>query len=95
MVATAVGGIPEQVQDGVTGLLVPLGDAEAMAEAIITLLTDDALRMRLGRNAAKDAQRRFDLDRQVDDYLTWYQAILQHEQLQNTCNPKSEIRNPK
>jgi len=95
VVATAVGGIPEQVEDGITGFLVPPGDVKAMAETITMLLTDDALRMRLGRDAAEIAQRRFDLDRQVDDYLAWYQAILQHEHLQNTCNPKSEIRNPK
>ena len=95
VVATAVGGIPEQVEDGITGFLVPPKDAEGMAKSIVKLLSDDALRMQLGRNAAEIAQRRFDLDRQVDDYLAWYQAILQHEHLQNTRNPKSEIRNPK
>ena len=76
VVATAVGGIPEQVEDGVTGFLMPPGDAEAMAEAIITLLTDDALRMRLGRNAAEDAQRRFTLNRQVEAYLGWYEELV-------------------
>lgn len=78
VVATAVGGILEQVKVGVTGFLVPPGDAEAMAEAVIKLLTDDALRTQLGNNAAKDAQRRFDLNRQVDDYLKWYQEIINH-----------------
>ncbi len=48
-----------------------------MAEAIITLLTDDALRMRLGRNAAEDAQKRFGLNRQVEEYLEWYEEILE------------------
>ena len=62
--------------DEATGVLVPPGDAEAMAKAIITLLTDDALRIRLGRNAAEDAQRRFDLNRQVEAYLGWYEEIL-------------------
>lgn len=75
VVAAAAGGIPEQVEDGVTGFLVPPGDAEAMAEATIALLTDDALRMRLGRNAAEDAQRRFDLNRQVEEYLEWYHKL--------------------
>lgn len=77
MVATAVGGILEQIEDGKTGFLVPPGDAEAMAEAIIALLTDDDLRMRLGRNAAEDAQRRFGLNRQVEEYLGWYGEILE------------------
>ncbi len=76
MAATAVGGIPEQVGDGVTGFLTPPGDGDAMAKAIITLLTEDALRMRLGHNAAEDAQRRFDLNRQVGKYLEWYQELI-------------------
>jgi len=88
VVATAVGGIPEQVEDGITGFLVPPGDAKGMAEAIIMLLTDDALRMRFERNAVKDAQRRFDLNRQVDDYLGWYREIL--ETLQGREKPEQE-----
>jgi len=77
VVATAVGGIPEQLRDGVTGFLVPVGDANAMAEAIRRLLTDRALRVQLGDNAAEDARRRFDLNRQVDSYLDWYRKILE------------------
>lgn len=78
VVATAVGGIPEQIRDDVTGYLVPPGDAGAMAGAMKKLLTDDALGMRLGRNAAEDAQRRFDLNRQVDVYIRWYRKILEN-----------------
>ena len=77
VVATAVGGIPEQVKDDVTGRLVPPEDAEAMAEAIIILLTDEALRRRLGYGAGQDAQIRFGLSRQVDTYLEWYRAIVE------------------
>ena len=80
VVATEVGGIPEQVEDGMTGFLVPPGDAEGMAEAVITLLTDDALRIQLGHNAAEDAQRRFGLSRQVDEYINWYRGILDNWQ---------------
>ena len=80
VVATAVGGVPEQMKDGATGFLVPPGDAEAMVKAIITLLTDDALRMRLARSAAEDAQRRFSVNRQVDDYTGWYREILENWQ---------------
>lgn len=79
-VATAVGGIPEQVEDGQTGFLVPPGDAESMAKGIIDLLTDDGLRTRFGREAAKDAQKRFDLNRQVDNYIAWYRKILDDRQ---------------
>ncbi len=89
VVATAVGGIPEQVKplgpasvgtfersDEPTGILVPPGDAHGMAEQIGRLLRDDALRCQLGENAARDARRRFDMARQVDDYLAWYREIL-------------------
>ena len=77
VVATAVGGIPEQVEDGVTGFLMPPGDAEAMADAVVALLTDEALQERLGENAAEDARKRFDLDRQVSEYIEWYQALIE------------------
>ena len=47
-VATNVGGIPEVVQDGVTGLLVPFGDADALARSVEKLITDVQLREQLG-----------------------------------------------
>jgi glycosyltransferase involved in cell wall biosynthesis len=84
VVATAVGGIPEQVKDDVTGRLVPPGDAEAMAEAIIILLTDEALRRRLGYDAGQDAQIRFGLSRQVDAYLEWYGAIVERQNVERS-----------
>lgn len=48
VVATAVGGIPQLVEDGRTGFLVPPGDAEALREALERVLADPALRRRLG-----------------------------------------------
>ncbi|MCJ7583737.1 MAG: glycosyltransferase [Anaerolineales bacterium] len=78
VVATAVGGIPEQVKDGVTGFLVASGDAEAMAKHILMLLTDEVLRQQFALNAAQDARERFDLNRQVDAYIEWYRMIDEH-----------------
>ena len=77
VVATAVGGIPEQVKDGVTGFLVASGDAEAMAKHIMMLFTDDALRRQFSLNAAHDGRKRFDLNRQVNAYVEWYHAIAE------------------
>jgi glycosyltransferase involved in cell wall biosynthesis len=51
VIATAVGGVPELVEDGVTGLLVPPGDPGALARAIAVVSADPALRARLGRAA--------------------------------------------
>jgi glycosyltransferase involved in cell wall biosynthesis len=53
VVATRAGNLPEYVQDGVTGLLVPPANVEQLAEAIVRLLSDDALRRRMGENATR------------------------------------------
>ena len=77
VVATAVGGIPEQIDEGVTGFLTPPGDSAIMAARIATLLSDDDLRIRMGSQAAEYARRHFDLNRQADEYLGWYEEILE------------------
>jgi glycosyltransferase involved in cell wall biosynthesis len=86
VVATAVGGIPEQVTDNETGFLVPPRVATTMAEAIIKILTNEALRVRLGSNAAQDAQKRFSLNQQVDAYLEWYRAIIERQNLESASS---------
>jgi glycosyltransferase involved in cell wall biosynthesis len=89
--ATAVGGIPEQVRsldavegdasapahgaDEATGVLVPPGEPDLLARSIERLLADEALRARLGQNAWRAVRERFDLQRQVSDYLQWYADI--------------------
>jgi glycosyltransferase involved in cell wall biosynthesis len=61
VVATTVGGTPETVEHGETGLLVPPGDAQALADSVIGLLDDPVRRGELGRNARKLAEERFDV----------------------------------
>ena len=75
-VATAVGGIPEQVEDGLNGFLVPAGDAPALAERLTHLLSDHELRARMGNQAVEVARRRFDLSCQADTYLDWYRELM-------------------
>jgi glycosyltransferase involved in cell wall biosynthesis len=84
VVATAVGGIPEQVHDGKTGFLVPSGDVGAMATSIVELLSKDDLRRRFGQEAAHVARTRFDLQGQVNTYLSWFGEILQAHKDQAT-----------
>ena len=79
VVATAVGGIPELLDDGVTGYLVPKGDSSAMSERAQHLLDDEALRQRIGTRARHRSRERFDLNRQVEEFLGWYQEILARE----------------
>ncbi len=57
VVTTRVGALPEYVEEGETGLLVPPADERALAEAIIRLLTDDELRHRMGGNAKAWVER--------------------------------------
>jgi glycosyltransferase involved in cell wall biosynthesis len=76
VVATGVGGIPEQIEDGKTGFLVPAGDSVRMEQRITKLLENDEVRIGMGLAAAEFAGKRFSLEREVDDYLKWYQEIL-------------------
>ncbi|MCV0404484.1 MAG: glycosyltransferase family 4 protein [Chloroflexi bacterium] len=65
MVASAVGGIPEVITDGVDGLLVPPANPEAIATAIGSLLGDPALRERIGAAGYRTVAERFSIDAQV------------------------------
>lgn len=76
VVASDVGGIPEQIMEGRTGCLVPVGDARAMARNIIDLLMDDEIRSWMGQQAAKDAAQRFGMERMIKDYLLFYEKII-------------------
>jgi glycosyltransferase involved in cell wall biosynthesis len=65
-----------------TGILVPARDSEAMAGGCELLLNDESLHRRLSENAATHARRRFDLQRQANNYLEWYEHVLQNHSAQ-------------
>jgi N-acetyl-alpha-D-glucosaminyl L-malate synthase BshA len=71
-VSTSVGGIPEVVQDGVTGILVPFGDADALARAVEDLVDNPERRVALGRAAQRRAQESFSPDAIVPLYEDLY-----------------------
>src|SRR5205823_4898659 len=60
-VATAAGGCLETVEDGVTGLLYPMGDAPALAAAVIKLLENPELRASMGQAGRKRVEKMFDM----------------------------------
>ena len=75
-IATRVGGVPELIDDGVNGLLFPVGDVEAMAAGALSLL-GDAPRMDAMRDAARaTAQTRFCADRVLARYELFYEQVL-------------------
>lgn len=76
VVATAVGGIPEQIIDSQTGFLTPPSDAELMTDRIIQLILDPNLKSGMGASAAKYARQKYNLESQVDIYLDWYEEIV-------------------
>jgi glycosyltransferase involved in cell wall biosynthesis len=80
VVATAVSGIPEQIIDGRTGYLTPAGDAQAMANRILDLISDQARMNNMCLEALENTRCRFDLQLQVDTYLEWYQRLVCKEE---------------
>jgi sugar transferase (PEP-CTERM/EpsH1 system associated) len=75
VVATAVGGNVELVEEGFNGSLVPVGDVEALSNALVALLADDKERTRQGDNARRRVCRDFDWDNTVAAYLGVYDEL--------------------
>jgi glycosyltransferase involved in cell wall biosynthesis len=78
VIGTPAGGIPEVVEDGVTGLLTPDGDAGALAQRLTLLLQDDALRARLTAQGAERVRKVYSLDATVDRFLALFDAAVHH-----------------
>lgn len=79
VVASQISGIPELVQDGVTGLLVPPARADLLAVALERLLTDPDLADRLAREARTRVHDLHDGHRQIDRLAEWFETIDQRE----------------
>lgn len=75
-VSTAVGGIPEVVDQGANGLLVPSAAPDDLARAVESLIADPARRDALGRAAQEKARTTFSADRVVRRYEAFYREIL-------------------
>jgi glycosyltransferase involved in cell wall biosynthesis len=75
VVGTAVGGTPEQIEDGVSGLLVPRGDVRALSAAVAALLGDPERRARMGAAAAARVSARFSEERVIASLLEAYETL--------------------
>jgi glycosyltransferase involved in cell wall biosynthesis len=76
VICTAVGGVPELVEDGGGGLLVPPGDAKALACAMRRMLEDPRARASMGGASAKRAVERFDLQAMTEAYEDLYRTAV-------------------
>ncbi len=75
-IATRVGGVPELIDDGLTGLLYPVGNVEDMAEGAVRLLKDRERLCAMRDAGRKTAQRRFCSTLVVPQYVKFYESLL-------------------
>jgi N-acetyl-alpha-D-glucosaminyl L-malate synthase BshA len=75
-IATRVGGVPELIEDGVNGRLLPVGDVEGMAGAAVELLSDPSRFQTMAETARRTAQSRYCASKIVPLYERFYQEIL-------------------
>ncbi len=75
VIATNVGGNPELVVDGKTGIIVPSRNPEAMADAIVRLLEDKNLAKKMGKEGRKRIEEKFSVERMVKRYGEFYGGL--------------------
>ena len=87
VVATEAGGIPEVVDDQVTGVLVPPRDHRALAAAIVRVLRDDASRRRMGDAGLTRVRARFTVERMVAETAAVYARVAGRPHVTDTASP--------
>jgi glycosyltransferase involved in cell wall biosynthesis len=81
VVASDVGGVGEQVVNGLTGLLVESLNPDRLAQAVLLLLEDPSLRQKMGAAGLERVQEYFTLERQAKQYQEWYEEIVSRQAL--------------
>ena len=76
VVATTVGGLPDMIEDGKTGLLVPPRDERALADAVVRLLVDKDLRQQMGRNGRHKMDTEYSLAAVAQQTLAVYRTAM-------------------
>jgi glycosyltransferase involved in cell wall biosynthesis len=76
VVSTAVGGVPELIEEGESGLLVPPGDARALGGAMQYMLKNAEVRTSMGRASARRAVEHFDLRAMTEAYEELYRTTV-------------------
>src|SRR5207302_6843198 len=78
VVATAVGGTPEVIEDGVSGHLVPAGDPAALARRILDCIADEKERRRMGQLGRQRIEEHFTFAAQARQYQTLFERLIRH-----------------
>ncbi|NPV04874.1 MAG: glycosyltransferase [Syntrophaceae bacterium] len=78
VVCTAVGGIPDAIEQGVSGLLVPAADAKRLADAIFRLLNDKSLGAQMAKAAREKFQMHYSIERTAESYVDLYNRYLNY-----------------
>jgi glycosyltransferase involved in cell wall biosynthesis len=92
VVATAVGGIPEIVQSGHTGVLVRAGDSNALADALADLLKDQSKARVIGINGQRWVGAQFAVSTMVQHHENLYEQLLQKAGVSNGSVPRALVR---
>jgi sugar transferase (PEP-CTERM/EpsH1 system associated) len=75
VIATAVGGNPEVVDDGKSGLLFPVGDSARLAEMLLRLMSQPEVRLEMAQRALRRAREEFSIESMVEKYASLYQSL--------------------
>lgn len=84
VVATSVGGVPDLIEDGINGLLIPAGEPDRLADALERLAGDPALRVRLGATARETVKARYHARRLVREVGALYRRDLARKRGEDT-----------
>jgi glycosyltransferase involved in cell wall biosynthesis len=72
LIATDIAAAREQIQDGITGIIVPARNSEAIASAAARIISDIGFRTSLGNEASRHVRRKFDF---MDMYIKWREVL--------------------
>lgn len=81
VVATAVGGIPDVILDGVNGVLIPPGDSHRLAKVLAKMLADPALRAKMGRAARDGVKSGYSVDRVCSEIECLYKELIANREV--------------
>ena len=94
LVATNVGGNSEIIEDGVSGIIVPPGDEQALTAAILRLMDDENLRATMGKAAQKRVRTNYSLDQTVTEYKKLYEQVTANRIKQEGREGREEPQPP-